>query len=82
MAYSRAMDVKGRKMVEGDFAVQARLSQHLKDVRLMLDAAADAGAGAAALGDPSPADGARPRPRAGATSTTARSSSVYRSSRP
>ncbi len=34
MAYSRAMDVKGRKMIEGDFSVQARLSQHLKDVRL------------------------------------------------
>ncbi|WP_406699419.1 NAD(P)-dependent oxidoreductase [Singulisphaera sp. Ch08] len=43
MAYSRAMDVKGRKMIERDFSVQARLSQHLKDVRLMLDAAADAG---------------------------------------
>jgi 3-hydroxyisobutyrate dehydrogenase-like beta-hydroxyacid dehydrogenase len=41
-AYSRAMDVKGRKMVERDFSVQARLSQHLKDVRLMLDAAAAA----------------------------------------
>ena len=38
-AYSRAMDVKGRKMVERDFTVQARLSQHLKDVHLMLDAA-------------------------------------------
>lgn len=43
MAYSRAMDVKGRKMIEKDFTVQARLSQHLKDVLLMLDAAADAG---------------------------------------
>lgn len=42
MAYSRVMDVKGRKMVEGDFTVQARLSQHLKDVRLILDAAAEA----------------------------------------
>lgn len=42
-AYSRAMDVKGRKMVERDFSVPARLSQHLKDVRLMLDAAASAG---------------------------------------
>jgi 2-hydroxy-3-oxopropionate reductase len=42
-AYSRAMDVKGRKMVERDFSVQARLSQHLKDVHLMLDAAAGAG---------------------------------------
>lgn len=39
MAYSRAMDAKGRKMVEGDFTVQARLSQHLKDVRMMLTAA-------------------------------------------
>ena len=43
MAYSRAMDVKGRKMIERDFTAQARLSQHLKDVRLMLQAAADAG---------------------------------------
>lgn len=42
-AYSRAMDTKGRKMVQRDFSVQARLSQHLKDVRLMLDAAAKAG---------------------------------------
>lgn len=37
MAYSRVMDVKGQKMLEEDFTVQARLSQHLKDVRLMLD---------------------------------------------
>jgi 3-hydroxyisobutyrate dehydrogenase-like beta-hydroxyacid dehydrogenase len=42
-AYSRAMDVKGRKMVERDFTAQARLSQHLKDVRLMLQAAGTAG---------------------------------------
>jgi len=42
-AYSRAMDVKGRKMVERDYSVQARLSQHLKDVRLMLGAARTAG---------------------------------------
>lgn len=44
-SYSRAMDVKGDKMVRGDFAPEARLSQHLKDVRLMLDAAKRAGAG-------------------------------------
>lgn len=43
MAYSRAMDAKGRKMVQADFTPQARLSQHLKDVRLMLAAAAEAG---------------------------------------
>ena len=42
-AYSRAMDAKGRKMVEHDFTVQARLSQHLKDVRLMIEAAEAAG---------------------------------------
>lgn len=42
-AYSKAMDVKGRKLVERDFTVQARLSQHLKDVRLMLQAAAAVG---------------------------------------
>lgn len=43
MAYSRIMDTKGRKMVEGDFRTQARLSQHLKDIRLILESAAAAG---------------------------------------
>ncbi len=42
MAYSRIMDVKGEKMLRGDFKPQARLSQHLKDVRLMLTAASQA----------------------------------------
>jgi len=36
MAYSRIMDTKGEKMLERDFTPQAKLSQHLKDVRLML----------------------------------------------
>ena len=35
-AYSRVMDTKGRKMLRSDFKPQARLSQHLKDVRLIL----------------------------------------------
>lgn len=35
-AYSKAMDTKGPKMITGDFVPEARLSQHLKDVRLML----------------------------------------------
>jgi 3-hydroxyisobutyrate dehydrogenase-like beta-hydroxyacid dehydrogenase len=39
-AYSRIMDAKGPKMVQGDFTPQARLSQHIKDVRLMLEEAA------------------------------------------
>lgn len=43
MAYSRMMDVKGEKMLRGDFKPQARLSQHLKDVRLMLAAAKSSG---------------------------------------
>ena len=30
------MDAKGRKMIDGEFAPQAKLSQHLKDVRLIL----------------------------------------------
>ena len=34
-AYSVVMDVKGQKMIERDFAVQGKLSQHLKDVRLI-----------------------------------------------
>jgi 3-hydroxyisobutyrate dehydrogenase-like beta-hydroxyacid dehydrogenase len=43
-AYSRIMDAKGPKMLRGDFTPQARLSQHLKDVRLILDEARRAGA--------------------------------------
>jgi 3-hydroxyisobutyrate dehydrogenase-like beta-hydroxyacid dehydrogenase len=42
-AYSRTMDAKGPKMVHGDFAPQARLSQHIKDVRLILEEAARSG---------------------------------------
>ena len=37
-AYSRPMDTKGDKMLQSDFSTEARLSQHLKDVRLMLAA--------------------------------------------
>ncbi len=37
-AYSRSMDVKGDKMVRGDFTPAARLSQHRKDVELILAA--------------------------------------------
>ncbi len=44
MAYSRIMDTKGEKMLRGDFKPQAKLAQHLKDVRLMLAAAADTNA--------------------------------------
>lgn len=42
-AYSRAMDVKGEKMIRSEFSPDARLSQHLKDVRLMLEMGAHAG---------------------------------------
>ncbi len=38
-AYSQVMDAKGDKMATADFTPQARLSQHLKDVRLILQAA-------------------------------------------
>lgn len=38
-AYSKQMDSKGPKMVSGDYSLQARLSQHLKDVRLILQSA-------------------------------------------
>jgi 3-hydroxyisobutyrate dehydrogenase-like beta-hydroxyacid dehydrogenase len=37
-AYSAVMDTKGSKMLAEDFSPQARLSQHLKDVRLILAA--------------------------------------------
>ncbi|MDZ4288562.1 MAG: NAD(P)-dependent oxidoreductase [Prosthecobacter sp.] len=40
MAYSRIMDTKGAKMIAEDFTPQAKLTQHLKDVRLMIEAAA------------------------------------------
>jgi len=43
-AYSRVMDQKGKRMVSNNFDPEARLSQHLKDVRLMLEAGAAAGA--------------------------------------
>lgn len=43
-AYSRAMDAKGRKMIDGDFTPQAKLTQHLKDVRLIREAGAGVGA--------------------------------------
>ena len=43
-SYSRAMDAKGRKMIAGDFAPEARLSQHLKDVGLILAAGEGCGA--------------------------------------
>lgn len=38
-AYSKAMDVKGLKMLQRDYSVQAKLSQHLKDVKLILNLA-------------------------------------------
>jgi 3-hydroxyisobutyrate dehydrogenase-like beta-hydroxyacid dehydrogenase len=43
-AYSRTMDAKGPKMVEGDFAPLAKLTQHIKDVRLILEEARRGGA--------------------------------------
>ena len=43
MAYSRAMDAKGTKMLQRDYTPQARLSQHLKDLRLILESARQAG---------------------------------------
>jgi 3-hydroxyisobutyrate dehydrogenase-like beta-hydroxyacid dehydrogenase len=38
-AYSQVMDTKGGKMVEGDFTPVSKVSQHLKDVRTMLEEA-------------------------------------------
>ncbi|MDB5389125.1 MAG: 6-phosphogluconate dehydrogenase, NAD-binding [Planctomycetaceae bacterium] len=37
-AFSRVMDTKAGKMLDQDFTPQARLSQHLKDVRMILSA--------------------------------------------
>jgi 3-hydroxyisobutyrate dehydrogenase len=35
-AYSQIMDIKGDKMVDGDFAPVSKVSQHFKDVKTML----------------------------------------------
>ena len=35
-AYSCAMDVKGEKMIEGDFSPQSHVTQHFKDLDLTL----------------------------------------------
>ena len=43
-AYSRAMDTKGLRMLNEQFEPEARLSQHLKDVRLILATGERAGA--------------------------------------
>jgi 3-hydroxyisobutyrate dehydrogenase-like beta-hydroxyacid dehydrogenase len=43
-SYSGVMDTKGRKMIDGDFSLQAKLSQHAKDVRIILEEAARGGA--------------------------------------
>lgn len=43
-AASRVMETKGRKMLDRDFRLQARLAQHLKDVRLILAAGRQSGA--------------------------------------
>ena len=42
-AHSGVMETKGRRMVKRDYGLQARLSQHLKDVRLILAEAERAG---------------------------------------
>jgi 3-hydroxyisobutyrate dehydrogenase-like beta-hydroxyacid dehydrogenase len=42
-AYSTIMDIKGEKMLKGDFTPQARIRQHHKDVSLILKYAATAG---------------------------------------
>lgn len=43
-AYSRAMDLKGERMVDGNFEAEGKLVQHLKDVELMLEVGHAAGA--------------------------------------
>ncbi len=42
-AYSVVMDVKGQKMLDREFSPQGKLSQHLKDVRIILEEAHRAG---------------------------------------
>jgi putative dehydrogenase len=38
-AYSQVMDIKGCKMIRDEFAAEGRITQHLKDVHLMLEQA-------------------------------------------
>jgi 3-hydroxyisobutyrate dehydrogenase-like beta-hydroxyacid dehydrogenase len=38
-AYSQVMDIKGAKMSGGEFSAEGRITQHLKDVHLMLEQA-------------------------------------------
>jgi 3-hydroxyisobutyrate dehydrogenase-like beta-hydroxyacid dehydrogenase len=38
-AYSQVMDIKGEKMTRGEFTPEGRVTQHLKDVHLMLEQA-------------------------------------------
>jgi len=38
-AHSQVMDVKGSKMIRGEFTAEGRIAQHLKDVHLMLEQA-------------------------------------------
>jgi 3-hydroxyisobutyrate dehydrogenase-like beta-hydroxyacid dehydrogenase len=38
-AYSQVMDIKGAKMTDGEFGAEGRITQHLKDVHLMLEQA-------------------------------------------
>jgi 3-hydroxyisobutyrate dehydrogenase-like beta-hydroxyacid dehydrogenase len=42
-AYSAAMDVKGKKMLLGDFTPQSRITQHHKDLRIILEYASRLG---------------------------------------
>jgi len=42
-SYSGVMDTKGEKMVTGDFSTQAKLSQHAKDVRILIEQATQRG---------------------------------------
>ncbi len=43
-AYSRAMDIKGERMLDGRYEAEGKLAQHLKDVDLMLEVGHAAGA--------------------------------------
>jgi len=38
-AYSQVMDTKGLKMIRSEFAAEGRITQHLKDIHLMLEQA-------------------------------------------
>ena len=81
-SYSGVMDTKGRKMIDGDFSLQAKLSQHAKDVRIILEEARRGGVSLPLSELHLELLGARRKRPVSARSTTARLSGRSKPARP